>query len=227
MTDRADQARDHLGFLDRQVAALEALADSEDTEPGAVVSARTKAADLQKRVEQIRAWVARQPPAIPKRGRHAAKKPTALLLLAAGRSTTEVATELDVDRSTVNRWRADPEFDEQLRDLQQSQSDAVHAFMVARQLEVVRCLADLATGPDTQDMARVHAARVFLEVLGKHKNAPVAPAEREGEIETEDDVVEALTDIPDAILQRVLEARAAERAEKSAARKPKRKAKDL
>lgn len=222
MTDRADRAREHLDFLERQVGELESLADQAavghgDAPPqiGAAVSARAKAAELAKRVEQIRDWVARQPPkASWKRGKQSAKQPQALLLLCAGRSTTEVATELGVDRRTVNRWRADPEFDEELRSLQQAQSDAVHAFMVAQQLEVVRCLAAVATGPDTQDMARVHACRVFLETLGKSKTNPVAPTEREGEIETEDDVVEALSDIPSTLLQRVIEARAARSAAK-------------
>ena len=228
MSDRSDQAAERLEFLERQVEELETLATAaaggDNPQIGAAVSARTKAAELQKQIEQLRDWVNRAPSW--KRGKHHNKKPTALVLLAAGRSSTEVATELGVDRRTVNRWRADPAFDESLRDLQRAQADAVHAFMVANQLEVIRCLAALATGPDTQDMARVHACRVFLETLGRHKGAPVTPPVFEGEIETEEDVAEALRDIPDTLLQRILEQRAAERA--ASAKKPRgRKAKEL
>lgn len=233
MTDRADRARSHLEFLVRQVAELEALATAavggEDPQIGAAVSARGKAAELQKKIEQLRDWIARQQqPPTAKRGKHTAKRPQALLLIAAGHSTTEVAAQLDLDRRTINRWRADPEFDEELRELVSEQTDALHALLISSQLDVARCLVGIATGPDTSDIARVQAARVYFELLGRHKGAPVAPTDREGEIETEADVEEALKDIPDAIFQRVMEKRAAARAAKAAAKKPRRaKAKDL
>ena len=226
---RADRARERLEFLQRQVASLEALAESsaggESPQSSAAVSARAKAAELQKQIEQLRDWVGREPSW--KRGSGHGKKPTALILLAAGRSSTEVAAELGVDRRTVNRWRADPEFDEQLRELQAAQSDAVHALMVAEQLEVMRCLVALATGPDTQDMARAVSIRTFFELLGKHKGAPVTPPLLDGEIETEEEVAEAIKDIPDALLRRVLEQRQAERASAAAKKSSRRPAKDL
>lgn len=232
MTDRADRARDHLEFLDAQVRALVLLADEavkgDHPQTGAAVSARGKAADLQKRIEQLRDWIARQPSSpSAKRGKHTAKQPRALLLIAAGRSTTEVAAELGVERTTIHRWRTDPEFDEQLRELLAEQTDALHSLLVASQLDVARCLIAVATAPDTVDMARVNAAKTFFELIGKHKNAPVAATDREGEIETEAGVEEALKDIPDAIMLRVMEKRATERAAAATARKAKRKVKTL
>jgi hypothetical protein len=220
VTDRAERTKAHLAFLERQVAELEAVAEAA-TEDGsqisAAVSARHKATEMQKRIEQLRDWVARQPTKRP--GKHVGKQPRALALIASGRSTGEVAEELGVDRSTVSRWRQDPEFAEALGELQSAQNDALHALLVAEQLDVARCLIAVATGPDTTDMARVHAGRVFFELLGRHKNAPVAPAAREGELESQGDVIAALKDIPIDILQLAISERGAERTAKAAARK--------
>ena len=221
MTDQLDRAADHLAFLERQVAKLEALAElaatGEEPQVGSAVSARSKAAELRKRIEQLKDWQARRPLAPRSRGK--AKRDQALLLIAAGRSTGEVAHELAVDRRTIQRWRSDPEFDEELRELQSAQTDALHALLMANQLDVARCLVAIATGPDTSDMARVHAARVFFELGGRHKNSPVAPTKREGEIESAEDVKAALADIPDTLLQEVLAERAAARATRAGRRK--------
>ena len=201
----------HLELLERQVEELEALAvaaaSGDDPELGAAVSARSKAAELSKRVAQLRAWQARQqpelaPPTAPK-GR-SSKWGVALVLVAAGRSTTEIARELGVARSTVNRWRAEPEFAEEIAELQQAQTEAVHALLMARQLDVARCLADVATAPDTTDAARVQAARVFFELLGRHKLSPVQAPTSEVGLETEEEVVAVLGQYPPELLEAAL-----------------------
>jgi hypothetical protein len=217
MTEASADVRAHLEWLTSQVAALESLADKaetgEDPQLGPAVAARTKAAELRKKVEQLREWLARRPLAPRSRGK--SKAAQALLLIVAGRSTGEVAHELGVDPRTVRRWRADPDFDEQLRDLQTAQTEALHALLVASQLDVARCLVATATGPDTSDMARVGAARVFFELLGRHKGSPVAPVLHEAEMETEEDVLDALKDIPAAILQRAIDEQTAAREAKA------------
>lgn len=212
-SDGVEEARAHVAWLLEQAEKLEALANDGSTEDGARVSARTNAAKLRDQVQRHRVWLARREPEVtrlPNRQR-------ALLLIASGRSTGEVAAELDVDRRTIQRWRADPEFDEQLRELQSAQTDALHALLMASQLEVARSLIAIATGPDGSDMAKVHAGRVLFEIAGRHKNAPVTPTEREGEIETEQEVMEALADIPAETLQKELARREAARAKRTRA----------
>jgi hypothetical protein len=201
---------EHIAFLERQVAELEVIAGDamggEKPQLGAAVSARAKAADLQKKIVQLRTWAARQEPR-QRRRKGGRKKDAALALVAAGRSSTEVARELGVDRRTVNTWRSDPEFDEALRELQDAQMDAVHTLLVSRALEVARCLSDVATAPDTSDMARVAAARAFMELLGRHKNDPVKPPTRVADIETEEDLLAALREIPVEVLEESLATR--------------------
>jgi hypothetical protein len=221
-----DNVKREMDWLDSQVMDLERVADdalaTEHPNHGAAVSARRTASELRKRAAQLRAWLQRQPT---ERRSKSPKQHRALMMLVSGQSTVEIALALDVDRRTLYRWRQDPEFDEQLRELQQASTDAVHAYLVASQLEVVRCLVAVATGPETQDMARVHACRVVLETLGKHKNAPVAAVERENEIESEEEVLQALADIPETILQQAIERRTA--AKSAAGRRKKQREKDL
>lgn len=149
----------------------------------------------------------------PKRPPRDTKRRAALALIAGGMSTTEVATELKVNRATVNRWRTDPEFDEELRELQEAQSDAVHALLTAEQLAVARAIVAMATGKDAKgepvkaDMAAIKAGQVFFELLGRHKNSPVAPPEKGGDAESEEDVLSLLATMPTSFLERALAVR--------------------
>lgn len=149
----------------------------------------------------------------PKRPPRDTKRRAALGLIAGGKSTTEVATELRVNRATVNRWRSDAAFDEELRELQESMADAVHALLSAEQLRVARAIVAMATGVDAKgepvkaDMAAIKAGQVFFELLGRHKNSPVAPPEKGAEPETEEDVLALLEEMPTGLLERALSAR--------------------
>ena len=66
----------------------------------------------------------------------------------------------------------------------------------------------MAKGQDAEgksveaEMPQIRAAQVFFELLGKHKGAPVAPATKGGEAETEDDVQALLDEIPVEMLER-------------------------
>lgn len=207
-----DPIRDYHAFLVGQVAELERLASTAATavppEVSAAVSARAEAAKLRRKIAQIEIYLARLAPT-PRHRKGERKQVRALALIAAGRSSAEVATELGVNRATVNRWRADPAFAEQLRELQDDQMDAVHAQLVASALGMVRCLIDVATGVDTTDQSRVQAVRVAMELLGRSKESPVAPAAKEGEAESEEDVLDLLGEIPESLLERSLAERRA------------------
>lgn len=205
-----DAIQEYLDLLVRQVDELEQLAVSASggTEPdrSVAVSARHRAAELGKKVAQLRAWMARQTPA-PRHRKGERKRLLALAMIAEGRSSTEVARAIGVHRTTVNDWRNDPAFAEALRELQDEQMDAVHAQLVAASLDMARCLIAMATGPDTVDNARVQAARVAFELLGRYKESPVAPSAKEGEAETEEDVLGLLDQIPAGLLERSLASR--------------------
>lgn len=203
------EIRAYVEFLGRELEELENVANAalggENPQAGGAVAARRQMADLRKQIARYRTWLAKRP-APAKRNASDTKREIALRLIASGKTTTETAAELGVNRRTVNLWRT-PEFEEELRELQAAETDAVHALFVARQVEMMNALIDVATAPDTVDMARVNAIRTFFELGGKHKNAPVSQAERLGEIESEDDVQEALAEIPVAVLQRSIDTR--------------------
>lgn len=149
-------------------------------------------------------------------------------LLLAGRSTSQVAEELGVDRRTVNRWREDPVFDEEYQRRQLELHDAVHAALVAKSLKVAEALTDIALDdtvdeddkgrviPRTPAMARVHACRIFFELLGRHKNRPVEPSEKGSDPETPEQLLEVLSKVPAPLLEEALAAK----------RKPRERAKE-
>lgn len=165
----------------------------------------------------------------------ATKKARALELCLAGTSTRAIAKELGVDVRTVTRWRTNPEFDEELKERQTDLSDAVYHVLVARSLDIINGLADLAMGTDvvlthelnadgTQKMpprvpamARVNAIKSFFELIWRHKNSPVKPSEAGAEPETEADVLALLDDIPADYLRRALEAKTKGRSKKAKA----------
>lgn len=144
-------------------------------------------------------------------------------LLLAGRSASEVAAELRVDRRTVNRWREDPVFDEEFQERQREISDTVHATLVSQSVQVAGTLATIALDDSVDDkghavispMARVNAVRVFFELLGRHKNAPVAKSERGADPETLEDVLEVMAAYPTELLEMALGARQKKRRPKS------------
>lgn len=151
-----------------------------------------------------------------------AKMARAMDMLLTGMPIQAVAAELGVDRKQVYRWREDPVFDEEFLRRQQELSDAVHAKLMDGFLGSIDALFRIATNTDTfpekdEDtgevsekrlnhpaMARVNAIRAIGELLGKHKNAPVAPSEKGADPETAEQVLEVLRAFPAPLLEQAL-----------------------
>lgn len=136
------------------------------------------------------------------------KRHRALQLAIGGSSTTEIAKALSVGRSTVNRWRSDPEFEEELRAHQAETLAALHATLVRYSVEAVRVLREIFIDAEAPASARVTAVRTYFELQGLHKGAPVTPPETETEITSEEDVLSALDQIPEDLLREALTRRA-------------------
>src|SRR5262249_55029362 len=103
------------------------------------------------------------------------------------------------------------DFLEALRTLQAEADAEVHDLLVAGSLDAMRALHVLMTGPGVQDNARVNAIQLWMELRGKHKNAPVAPAQQQEELDSEEDVEAVLGAIPTGMLERHLQRRRKER----------------
>lgn len=206
---------DHIEFLEGQIEELEAIAaaaiDGEDANHSAAVKAREQVVKLTAVLSWARKYARPVEPPLKRRPARAEQRKIAVRLVASGWLSREVAAHVGADVSTINRWRQDPEFAEELRDLQQQAHAAVHDLMVARSADVANALVDLAVGGGTQDMARVHACRVFFELLGRHKGAPVAPAESQGEPETEAELLELLRGVPPSLLEEALKTKSKRR----------------
>jgi hypothetical protein len=125
-------------------------------------------------------------------------------MVATGYSSTEIAEHLGVDRRTVNRWRAEPDFQEALRALQAEANAEVHDLLVAGSMDAIRALRVLATGPGVSDSARVNAVPAVDGAARPHKLAPVAPPQQQEELEGEEDVEAVLGAIPTGMLERHL-----------------------
>lgn len=134
-----------------------------------------------------------------------AKRARAMDLLLTGRSTAEVAAELGVNRRTVNRWREDPEFDEEFQGRQDEIRDALHARLVGHTLELVDVLVDVAKNADEKGISRVKAVQVAFELLGVHRTAPAKRTEKRADLEDEGDLVQLLLGVPERVLREVLE----------------------
>lgn len=153
-------------------------------------------------------------------------KAIALQRFVAGRNTTEIAEELGVDRITVWRWRREPEFAEELANIQQQILSDVHDQVLASALKSIGVIVEIRDDEKQSGFTRLRAAVAILELLGRHKGSPVSPVVLEGEIETEEQLTEALSQIPEDVLRREVERRATERASRPARRR-KPKVKDL
>jgi hypothetical protein len=213
---------DLIAFLEEQKRAFEAIAAAalggsggEDDEgsadrpnPAAATKAREQLVKVQAMLSWAQAFAPEPAPALPKRRPgHAQLRVIAVRMVATGYSSTQIATHLGVDRRTVNRWRAEPDFLEALRALQAEANAEVHDLLVAGSLDVIRALQVLATGPGVLDAARVRACQVWMELLGRHKLAPVAPPQQQEALEGEEDVEAVLAAVPTGMLERHLASR--------------------
>lgn len=212
-----------VAFLEEQKRAFEVIAggalegDEGDEEagrpaiapnPAAAVKAREQLVKVQAMLSWAQAFAPEPPPAVPKRRPgQAGLRAIAVRMVAAGHSSTQIANHLHVDRRTVNRWRVEPDFLEQLRALQTEANAEVHDLLVAGSLDVVRALHVLATGPGVQDTARARACQLWMELLGRHKLAPVVPSQPAEELQGEEDVEAVLGSLPVGLLERHLAGR--------------------
>ena len=89
-------------------------------------------------------------------------------LIAMGMGYKDVATELDVNRTTLYRWRKSPAFVEEVSRLMESAREGVRERVVRDVAEVkdlvLDTLIDVARN-STQDSARVSAARTLGEYM--------------------------------------------------------------
>jgi hypothetical protein len=210
-----------IAFLKEHKQALEEIAklaiaeSSEEDEDsasqpnhGAAVKAREQILKVEAQLTWAEAFQREPPPALPKRRPGQAQlRVIAVRMVATGYSSTEIGKHLDVDRRTVNRWRTEPAFVEQLRELQAEANAEVHDLLVAGSFDIVRALYALATAPGVSDNARARACQLWMELLGRHKLAPVAPPQQQQTLETEEDVEAVLGAIPVGLLERHLAGR--------------------
>jgi hypothetical protein len=210
---------DLVAFLEEQKTALESIAaraldgsdeegDDSKSNPAAATKAREQLVKVQAMLSWAKAFAPEAAPPLPKRRPGAAQlRALAVRMVATGYSSTEVATHLGVDRRTVNRWRAEPDFVEQLRALHAEADAEVHDLLVAGSIDAMRALRVLMVGPGVSDNARVNAVQLWMELRGKHKNAPVAPPQQQQTLETEEDVEAVLGALPTGLLERHLAGR--------------------
>ena len=89
-------------------------------------------------------------------------------LIAMGMGYKDVATELDVNRTTLYRWRKSPAFADEVSRLMESAREGVRERVVRDVAEVkdlvLDTLIDVARN-STQDSARVSAARTLGEYM--------------------------------------------------------------
>ena|GEM_PF-4456547 len=213
---------DLVTFLEEQKTALEAIAGQalagsnegdEDSpagrpNPAAAVKAREQLVKVQAMLSWAQGFQPEPAPTLPKRRPGQAQlRVLAVRMVATGYGSTDVANHLGVDRRTVNRWRTEADFQEQLRALQAEANAEVHDLLVAGSVDVVKALRVLVTGPGVQDHARAKACQLWMELLGRHKLAPVSVPKPTEELEDEEDVEAVLAAVPTGMLERHLEGR--------------------
>jgi len=96
----------------------------------------------------------------------APRRRRALSLLAEGRTTTEVATELGINRSTLWRWQQEPAFAAELSGLQTSTLAAVQSRLAIVANGAVDLLQTAITDPDLAMPVRCRAAIALLDRCG-------------------------------------------------------------
>jgi hypothetical protein len=207
---------DLVAFLEEQKEEIEAIAaaalatsgDEARPNPAAAVKAREQLVKVQAMLSWAQAFVRELPPALPKRRPGQAQlRAIAVRMVATGYSSTEIAEHLGVTRQAVNRWRLEPDFIEALRALQAEADAEVHDLLVPGSLDAMRALHVLMTGPGVADHARVSAIQLWMELRGRHKNAPVAPPAQQEELDNEEDLEAVLGAIPTGMLERHLAGR--------------------
>jgi transcriptional regulator with XRE-family HTH domain len=135
------------------------------------------------------------------RGDTQLRKARALPMLLRGMGYQEIAEELGVTRQAVWDWMQDPEFVAELREQQQSILQETHDILVAASADVGMVFREIALDKAAPPRARVAAAAKFFELLGKHKTAPIQPADDDGEEETEEGTIALLSDYPPHLLE--------------------------
>lgn len=138
------------------------------------------------------------------------KRRLTLQMTLAGRSTAEIAEELNVNEQTIRRWRREPEFDEALQEAHAEMQAETHAILMASQSHALRALRAIIAGEDSGNNgnAKIKGIALLFELVGKHKNAPIERPQSMGEVETEDDLLAALQTFPEHLLRAALAARA-------------------
>ncbi len=132
------------------------------------------------------------------------KRQRALSLLLAGLTYSQVAEALDIARYTLYTWRQDPEFQEALAAKQAEVDDEVHHVLVSGAVDIALTLRGLALDGQEDGRTRVQAAKLYFELLGRHKLNPVQPGTKEGELETEEDAVKLLEEYPEHLLNEAI-----------------------
>ena len=94
------------------------------------------------------------------------KRQRAIDLVLAGRSHTEVATELGCRRETVWRWSGEPAFAAEISARRVDRRGAVAAELDAGALDAVRLLRSLVGDAEAPAAARVRAAAELLDRAG-------------------------------------------------------------
>lgn len=135
----------------------------------------------------------------------------AVELIVSGRTSSEVAKELGIHRATVNGWRHEPEFAEQLRALQDEIRTGVYDRLVGGADDALSVLRDLMLDEDESGFTRLGAVKLWLELIGLHKQSPAQAPQPTEEVETEADLDAVLDAIPPSILERHLAKRRKER----------------
>jgi len=91
----------------------------------------------------------------------------ALLMLAEGGSTLEVAERIGVSDRTIRKWRALPEFRAELDALQREATRTAVCALRSQAIHAVNALGRVVQDGDAAPTARVSAARVVLDGIWK------------------------------------------------------------
>ena len=81
------------------------------------------------------------------------------------RSTTEAAELADVNRTTLYRWMADPDFRDALEDVRREAADLARTQMSGLLVKAIATLSDVMDSPN--DRARTDAARTAVYAILK------------------------------------------------------------
>ena len=118
-----------------------------------------------------------------------AKQQIALCQLAAGASNVEAAAQAGVSLSCVEKWKARPDFQKNLKDAVSRVYDAAIAELVAGARDAAKELKRIISDPDVSDRVKVSAIQCLFATAEKCK---------QWQLEARLERVEVLLDEPDS-----------------------------